>query len=233
MLIPKIGPRIEQYLAFLKPLRYREISPLQFETFETGETFRSPPAKAQWKKIPASYEYGKPWHCSWFKAVFKAPSKSAYPLYLRVIPNADSLVFIDGKPVGAFNPVHKKIRLNADGREHTLHLESYAGHYFPGEHSFQGRRVMLTLGRQIKNYPNTFEGGALEERVEPVYSLYYDVKCLFELVKQLDDNSLRKARILKGLYDALMDIHYSSTGKLLEEEALAASKKIAPLLAAM
>ncbi|MDR2071210.1 MAG: glycosyl hydrolase-related protein [Treponema sp.] len=232
MLIPKVEQRIGQYLRFLKANRYRTLSPLQFETFETGETFRAPPDKAQWKKIPSPYEYGKPWHCSWFRSSFKVPAKSAYPLYLRVIPNADSLVFIDGKPVGAFNPVHKKILVNPDGKEHTLHLEAYAGHYYPGSHSFDGRTVMLTLGRQIKDYPNLFEGGALTERVTPVYSLYYDAACLLELAQSLDPNSLRKARILKGLYDALMEVRYSSTGKVLEAEAAAAAKKIAPLLAA-
>ncbi|MDR3146210.1 MAG: hypothetical protein LBU21_08025, partial [Treponema sp.] len=105
MLIPKVEQRISQYLRFLKLNRYRTLSPLQFETFETEETFRAPPDKVRWEKIPSPYEYGTPWHCAWFRASFKAPAQSAYPLYLRVIPNADSLVFIDGKPVGAFNPV--------------------------------------------------------------------------------------------------------------------------------
>jgi alpha-mannosidase len=232
MLIPKVEQRITQYLYFLKKNRYRTLSPLSFETFETRETFRAPPDKAQWKKIPSPYEYGKPWHCSWFRTSFRTPAKSAYPLYLRIVPNADSLVFIDGKPSGAFNPVHKKILVKADGKEHSLHLEAYDGHYYPGEHSFSDRKVMLTLGRQIADYPNIFEGGALMERIEPVYSLYYDVQCLFELAEILDSNSLRKARILKGLYDALMGIHYSSIGKVLEEEVSAAAKKIAPLLRA-
>jgi alpha-mannosidase len=149
-----------------------------------------------------------------------------------VVPNADSLVFIDGKPVGAFNPVHKKIKVAADGKNHTLHIESYAGHYFPGCHPFQSKQVILTLGRNINDYPNTFEGGSLVERVEPVYGLYYDAACLMELAKELDANSLRKARILKGLYDALMDIHFSSTGAALEKEAEEARKRIAPLLKA-
>jgi alpha-mannosidase len=217
MLIPKIEQRINQYVRFLKPNRYREVAPLSFETFETEETFRSPPENGSWTKISSPGPYGKPWHTSWFRASFKTPAKSVYPLYLRVIPNADSLVFIDGKPAGAFNPVHKKVKVHADGKEHTLHLESYAGHYYPGCHSFDGKKVILTLGRSIDDYPNTFEGGALVERVEPIYSLYYDVACLFELAKLLDDNSLRKARILKGLYDALTGIHYSATGAVLEE----------------
>jgi alpha-mannosidase len=236
MLIPKAEQRITQYLNFLKKNRYRVIAPLEFEAFETGKTFRLPPADAAWKKIPSPYQYGTPWHCCWFRATFKIPARSGYPLYLRVIPNADSLVFIDGKPAGAFNPVHKKIKVKADGKSHTLHIESYCGHYYPGSHSFQGRQVILTLGRHIDDYPNTFGGGALVERVEPIYGLYYDVKCLFDLAGELPGDggtgSLRKARIIRFLYEALMGIHYSSTGAVLEKEAEEARKRIAPLLKA-
>ena len=233
MLIPKAEYRITQYLRFLKQNRYRVISPLEFETFETDKTLRAPPAEASWKKIPSPYQYGKPWHCSWFRSTFKTPSRSGNPLFLRVVPNADSLVFIDGKPVGAFNPVHKKILVKADGKSHTLHIESYAGHYYPGMMPFQGRQVILTLGRHIDDYPNTFMGGALVERIESVYGLYYDVQCLFDLAKELDVNSLRKAKIIRGLYEALMDVHFSSSpGGALEKEAEEARKRLSVLLKA-
>ena len=232
MLIPKAEQRITQYLHFLKQNRYRELLPLEFESFDTDKTFRSPPDNAAWKKINSPCEYGKPWFCSWFRSTFRAPAKNNYPLFLKVIPNADSLVFIDGKPAGAFNPFHKKVKVAADGKSHTLHIESYNGHYYPGCHPFQNRQVILTLSKHIKDYPNIFEGGALVERVEPVYGLYYDVQCLFDLAKDLDANSLRKARIIRGLYEALMEIHFSSTGEVLDKEAGEARKRIAPLLKA-
>ncbi|MDR2102385.1 MAG: glycosyl hydrolase-related protein [Treponema sp.] len=231
MLIPKIESRINQYLTFLKFNRYREAVPLEFETFQTEDTYRSPPEPAVWEKIAAPYRYGKPWHCSWFRTSFHAPAGSR-PLFLRVVPNTDSLAFIDGKPCGAFNPFHKKLRIEADNRDHTLHLEAYNGHYFPGCHPFEKQTVMLTLSRQIPDYPILFGGGSLVERLEPVYALYYDVRALFETAKILDANSLRKARILRALYEALGGIHFSSAGDLLEEEASVAARKLAPLLAA-
>ncbi|MCL2472477.1 MAG: alpha-mannosidase, partial [Treponema sp.] len=230
MLISKAEPRIKQIIAFLKNKRYREITPLVFETFETTQTYRKPPNDASWEKIQTPYGYGKPWHCSWFRSRYTAPAQSKYPLYLRVVPNADTLVFIDGKPAGAFNPVHKKVKVSADGREHELYLESYAGHYYPGSMPFQGRQVILTLGRHIDDYPNTFAGGSLVERIEPIYGLYYDAQCLFDLEKTLDNNSLRKAKVIAGLYNALMDIHFLSTGETLEKEADAARAKLKPLL---
>ncbi|GHU24819.1 alpha-mannosidase [Spirochaetia bacterium] len=230
MLIPKIEQRILQYMRFLKPLRYRDISPLYFETFETEEKFRAPPDGIHWEKINTPYPYGRPWHCVWFRSEFKTSAQSAYPLYLRAIPNADSLAFIDGKPVGAFNPFHKKIKIPADGAEHTLHIESYAGHPYPGCHPLEKEVILCTLSQQIPAYPNIFEGATLVERIEPVYSLYYDVRCLFELAQVLDHNSLRKARILKGLYDALTGIHFNSTGGIVEKESAQAAEQIAPLL---
>ncbi|MDR2742551.1 MAG: glycosyl hydrolase-related protein, partial [Treponema sp.] len=231
MLIPKVESRIEQRLAFLERNAYRKCASLDFEVFETPETFRAPPERADWRKIESPAPWGKPWHCAWFRSTFRSP-KTGVPLFLSVLPNADSLVFLDGKPIGAFNLFHKKLRIEADGAEHTLHVESYAGHPHGGCGPFEGTSIIVTLGKTLPDFPNVFEGGCLLERLETVYSLYYDVKALFELAKELDNNSLRKARILKGLYDALMGVHFAATGEELEREAAAAREKIAPLLTA-
>ncbi|MDR0731866.1 MAG: glycosyl hydrolase-related protein, partial [Treponema sp.] len=232
--------RVSQYLGFLKSLRYREIAALDFEALATEETFRSPAAlpAEPWEKVSNPWGYGRPWTCYWFRSSFTIPRRGGadYPLYLRILPNADSLLFLDGKPAGAFNPVHKKVKIPqgmTDGGTHTLHLEAYSGHPYPGCHPFEGKKVLLTLQHQIDGYPCVFQGGALLERVEPVYSLYYDTACLFDLAKILPANSLRKARILKGLYDALTGIHYDSSGKTLEDEAARAARRIAPLLEAV
>ncbi|MDR1024418.1 MAG: glycosyl hydrolase-related protein [Treponema sp.] len=243
MLIPKVEHRINQYLRFLKDLRYREIAILNFEALATEETFRSPSALPErpWEKVSNPWGYGKPWTCYWFRSSFVIPPRTGedYPLYLRIRPNADSLLFLDGKPAGAFNPVHKKVKVPqnmADGGTHELYLEAYSGHPYPGCHPFEEKKVLLTLQHQIAGYPCAFQGGALVERVEPVYSLYYDAACLFDLAKILPGNSLRKARVLKGLYDALMGIHYDSPsagGKILEQEAAQAARQIAALLQAV
>ncbi|MDR1948469.1 MAG: alpha-mannosidase, partial [Spirochaetaceae bacterium] len=109
-------------------------------------------------------------------------------------------------------------------------MEACAGHPQEGCGPFEGSSLIVTIGKNLPDFPSTFEGGCLLERIEPVYSLYYDARALFELSKELDDNSLRKARILRGLYEALTDIHFASTGDELEREAVAAGKEIRPLL---
>ncbi|MDR3284425.1 MAG: glycosyl hydrolase-related protein [Treponema sp.] len=232
MLIPKVEQRIDQYLSFLKRNAYREISSLEFEVFATEETFRRPPENADWRKVTAPGAWGKSWYCWWFRTAYCAPL-GGRPLFLNVTPNADSLAFIDGLPAGAFNVFHRKIRIDADGAEHTLHVEAYSGHPHGGCGPFEGPSIVVNTGKVLLDFPNTFEGGFLSERLEGIFSLYYDVKTLLDLAKQLDDNSLRKARILKGLYDALTDnVRLTAKGEKLEEQAEKAAKQIAPLLQA-
>ena len=236
MLIPKVEGRIEQYIHFLEQHAYTSIGALEFERFETDKTYRSPTAAAVWEKIgtPTPREpapWGKPWHCAWFRAAYTAP-KGGKPLFLSVLPNSDSLAFIDGKPAGALNLFHKKIRIDADGKQHILHVEAYAGHPHGGCGPFEGESIVVTIGKTLPQFPNKFEGGSLLERNEAVFSLFYDAFALFDAAKKLDANSLRKARILKGLYEALITVSFSADGDVLEQQAAAAAKQLAPLLTA-
>ena len=117
MLIPKIEQRVEQYLNHLERNAYRKIADLEFEMYEADKTLRAPPENVQWRKIETPSPWGKEWTCFWFRAKFRAPNGGP-PLFLSVTPNADSLAFIDGKPAGAFNMYHNKIRIEI-GRAHV------------------------------------------------------------------------------------------------------------------
>lgn len=236
MLIPKVEQRIRQYLAFLDACKYTKISDLAFETLETKVLLRSPPEKGAWEPISLPHRYGKDWTTFWFRSRFLLPSEAAgEEVFLRATPNADTLVYVDGNPLAALNPMHEKFRLAASGeagRSYTVDLESYAGHTYAGMHPLQAPVVLLTLSHSIPEQPNVFRGGELLIKNLPVYSLYYDSFTLFELARQLDDDSLRKNRILRDLYGALMGVHLNARGNQLAEQAAQAAKAIAPLLAA-
>jgi alpha-mannosidase len=245
MLIPKAEGRINQYLEFLEKNSYRRIAALDFEIFETEKTYRSPPEDARWRKIDTPAPWGKAWNCAWFRATYRAPENQGRPLFLSVLPNSDSLAFIDGKASGAFNMYHKKLRIDADGAEHTLHVEAYAGHPYNGSGPLQGEKIITTLGKQLDSFPNTFDGGFLLERIPALYSLYYDVLALAGAAKELDKDSLRKARIIRGLFEALGELSLSGAGTAvedlsspegfigeLEEQAARAAERLAPLLQA-
>jgi len=230
MLIPKIEQRVEQYLNHLERNAYRKIADLEFEMYEADKTLRAPPENVQWRKIETPSPWGKEWTCFWFRAKYRAPNGGP-PLFLSVTPNADSLAFIDGKAAGAFNMYHNKIRIDADGKEHVLHVESYSGHFYGGCGPFEGTSVVINIGKTIPAFPNTFEGGALLERMPAIHSLFYDIRALFETAKIADENSLRKARILKGLSQALAGISFNAPIEELEKQAVTAAATLAPLLA--
>ncbi|GMO12539.1 MAG: alpha-mannosidase [Treponemataceae bacterium] len=229
MLIAKVDGRISQYIRYLELNAYRKIASLEFEMFEADKDYRQPPEGVAWKKITTPAPWGKEWTRFWFRSTFTAP-KTTRPLFLSVQPNADSLAFLDGKPYGAFNLFHKKLRIAGDGKKHTLHVESYSGHWHGGCGPMEGASIVVTIGKVLDKFPNTFDDAFLYERFENIYDLYYDAHALYEIAKQLDQNSLRKARILKELYDALMKISLTATGDDLEKQAKKARAEIAPLL---
>jgi alpha-mannosidase len=231
MLIPKIEQRIGQYLNFLEKNAYKKIADLEFEVFEAGETFRSPPENVEWKKITIPAPWGKEWTCFWFRTVYCVPL-SDNPLFLSVTPNADSLVFIDDKPAGAFNMFHNKLRVDADDKEHTVYVEAYSGHPCGGCGPHDDVSIFInTGGINLPAFPNTFDGGCLLERRQAVHSLFYDIRALYETAKIADPNSLRKAKILKELSEALSFISLNTNNNELDEQASVAARHLAPLLA--
>jgi alpha-mannosidase len=236
VLIPKAENRIRQYIEFLERNKYETLRELDIEYFDTTETFRSPPVEGAWKTASLPFAYGKEWTSYWFRTSFELPPRAAgRQVFFRATPRADSLVFIDGKASGAVNPFHEKLRLSASGeagRRYTIHMESYAGHRYPGEHPFQGESVILTLALRIPDYPNLFESASLLAKREAVYGLFYDASVLFDLAQTLGEDSLRKNRILRGLFEALHGISFEARGESLEAQAAAAALAIAPLMSA-
>jgi len=236
MLIQKADKRIRQYLHFLNKQRYTRIIEPQFEVYETTTVHRKPPESATWSKITLPHAYGKEWTSYWYRTKFTLPQEAAgRQVFLRAVPNADSLVFMNGKPIGALNPFHENIRLTESGKpgtEYQIHFESYAGHKFPGEHPFQGDSVILTLGAHIDDYPNLFRDAAIMVKNEAAYALYYDAHTLFDLASHLDDNSLRRNRIMQELYRGLMKIRFTAEGKEFDDQVDEALAIVKPLLTA-
>ncbi|MBN2628192.1 MAG: alpha-mannosidase [Spirochaetales bacterium] len=239
MLVPKIEYRIEQYLRYLKKNRYRTIRALDLKVFETlDHDRRTPPSEGEgWKEAVLPYPYGKEWTSFWFRSEMILPEEvEGQEVFLRVQPQADSLAYINGEPFGAFNPFHDEIRLSdkaAAGTSVTLDLEVYSGHKFPGEHPFQDNHVILTLDRKIPDYPNVFLFADLAVKNGPFYDLFYDATVLFELAHTLSENSLRRAEVLKGLYDALTAIRYTGSEEEQLEQAEEARKVLKPMLSAV
>ena len=233
MLIRKIDQRIQQYLAFLDKKKYNSILKPDVFVGETLDYNYAVPSNLSKKKISFPYLYGKEKYNFWFFSSFEVPSDFKNDeVYLFAPTGADSLVYINGNPVGAVNPFHLKLKLTDSEKNIALSvaIEAYAGHIIPGYHPQHESRILLTLNQQITNYPITFPTFELFIKNKPIYNLYYDILVLYDIASQLENDTLRKNDILRDLFFSLIEIHFVSDQKTLEQEVFVASKKIQPLL---
>lgn len=234
MLLRKVEERIEKYLVFLDDRKYKTIGYPAFMAVETEDTYRKVPENLEWKSIDLPYQYGREWATFWFKTIFQLPeSAEGAQVFFEAHPHSDSLVFIDGKPAGALNMHHEKIRLTGKGeagREYKIHIESYGGHKYPGCHPFEKEKIFLAIKDSIPEYPNIFSASRLCIKDEDAYALFYDVNALYKLAMTLDETSLRRNRILRDLYENLMKIHLTALDEQITDEIKEALKGIKPLL---
>ena len=233
MLIRKVDKRIQQYLNFLDKKKYSTILKPEVFVGETKDYNYSIPTNMKTSKITFPFTYGKEKYNFWFFITFEIPeSYKSNEIYLYAPTGADSLVFINSNPVGAVNPFHLKLKIQDSEKNNPISvaIEAYAGHVIPGYHPDHDSRVILTLGSQIQSYPITFPTCEVLIKNKLIYKLFYDVKVLYEIASELDDNSLRKNEILRDLYYTLIEMHFVSDQETLEKETAIAEKKLQALL---
>lgn len=236
MLIPKYQQRIAQYLNFLDVRKYTPVTTLTMEVAETQQTYRSVPHDLKWTPIELPFQYGKSWTTYWFRTSYSVPNdERGQELYLHFVPQAESLVFINGAPVSAVNLRHEKMKLTdfaEPGATFDIALETYSGHLYPGMHPFSPSSVMVSLeaARRFPQYPLTVSAAQIVRKNQEIYDLYYDAWVLFELAKQLPEQSLRKNRILHDLFHGLSQIRFTANAAALQEQVTRARNMILPLV---
>lgn len=234
MLHRRAAERIRQYLCFLDERKYRFLEPLRFEVAETEESRRAIPEDLSWVPIELPHAYGREWTCYWFRTEVTVPHEAeGTELFLAADTGSDTLVYLDGVPDAAINSFHRRVRLFEQARAGDrldLALECYGGHRYPGTAPLDETRIIVTLQIQAPHYPLWFRSAGLCIKRPSVYALYYDGSVLLETALELDETSLRRHRILAGLYDALLSIYFTAEEDELERQATNARARIASLL---
>jgi alpha-mannosidase len=202
----KAEKRIEQYLQLLKRYSYSIVEGSAFGPWgsaETEKTWGEHIPSLPYHPIEFPCQYGKPWTNFWFSTTVTLPCLQE-ELFLFLDTETDTLIYVDGKPFGATNPYHKKLRVTEfAGRTITLHLEAWGGHVFPGYHPSEGPRVLTTVAMRKKAYPLVFATPSLLVRDEDTYALYYDVLTLFQLAKSLDRTGYHYQHLISSLHTGL------------------------------
>ncbi len=200
--------KIEYFLQNIPKRMYKPIEEFGFEGFFTYDRLSLEEAMKHEKQVlPQGLEWGRKWEYGWFFTTITIPKCCAGKRVVFAAKQGESTVFVNGKAVGAFDKEHTHITLtyNAKGGEiFEIAMEAYAGHM--GDDLFMEKdKVTLVLSDDdLREFPDdvtqkTVTNGSFGIFYEEVFQLWMDIKTLYDLRNNLDDNSLRKAKIDKAL----------------------------------
>ena len=179
-------------------IRFKKIQDMDCEMFETLKHFRKEPTPedgAEWVKCEKGAKWGGNYYSAWFKGNFKpSPDMKGKKLLIHFEPE-ESLLFVDGITMGVLDGFHKKVVItqNADP-DHTYHIaiEAYSGHFTPGSAPNHNRPVP-------QRNCSTYNGVTVYEELTDVTKFVFDLWTLRSLTEHMDDNNLRKAKVIKCL----------------------------------
>ncbi len=195
----KIPGKLEQIEARYAALRFEKLATVRVEMVETREHFRQEPGAETdlaWKPVAPGTKWGDNWLTAWFRGDVTLPAACAgRRVFIRGNTGGETLFFADGRTQGVFDDNHPVVMLCADGesgRTHHVAFEAYAGHFCPG--CMPQDKIPPAAPKS-----RTFGGIDLALEREDVTAFVFDLKVLRLLMKALDDNRLRKHRILHEL----------------------------------
>lgn len=202
--------KIEYYINNIPKRIYKPVQNLEFEGFFTYERLSLKDALSSPRQaLPDGLEWGRKWEYGWFFTTITIPSECKGKKVIFEAKQGESVVYVNGKIVGAFDKEHTHITLVdvAKGGEHfDIVMEAYAGHDGLENTLEQEHNVLVLSEDDLKEFPDDVfqkkvKSGSLGIMYDEVFGLWMDVKVLYDLRSNLDVNSLRRAKIEKALAD--------------------------------
>ncbi len=195
----KIPSKLEQIEQRYTALRFERLADIPMQMAETLEHFRQEPgpeANLAWQPAAPGLKWGDNWVSAWFRGDITLPeSAGGRRLFVRAQTGGETLFFVDGCPRGVFDDNHPVVMMASHGvagRSYRLAFEAYAGHFIPGVMPAERKQPDPSKSR-------TFNGIELVLEREDVSGFVFDLKVLRQLVKALDEHSLRRNRVLREL----------------------------------
>jgi len=200
---PKILEKVRHMVNDYYALAYLPVAELPMQYWQTLEHLRRPPSKVPWKRAKNGLSWGGPWMSAWFRTRYRpAPELAGQALFLRANTGGqESLVWVDNEPrailtgynVNALDDKrHTELLLTprAGRRSFKLAIEAYAWHPDIGSGP---RHANRSANR------HTFRHVDIATRRDDVWGLVFDLRVLLSLHDALEENSLRRNKIVKGL----------------------------------
>lgn len=192
--IEKIQQIENRYFA----LRYHKVLEADAEMLETRERLTAEPCgtDAHWEPVKPGQKWGGDELTAWFRCDAVLPECcEGLRVFVRAKTDGETLFLADGQYKGVFDVNHPVVLLTGKGvagSRHHLAFEAYAGHHVPG------------CGPDEDNQPpangcKQYDGVELLLEREDVSAFVFGCRVLRQLADSLDQNSLRRYKILKSL----------------------------------
>lgn len=240
--------RIEHWIRTLQTDFYTSLGKISLKAMRTKERL-DPYKMDETKFVPVQpgFIWGEKWEYCWFCGSFCIPKEAVGKrIVMDLNPGGETTIFVNGKAFGTYRAdwIAKKHHYMADnfvtdfakeGENYQLLMETYAGHFFPNYESCATGPVI----------PGSYEDPAIEgsRRVlgecsfgiwrEEAYQLYLDMTTLYELLKEMDDSSLRAVHIAQVLKDATKVIEFETDAQGRLESYKEARKLLKPAMEAI
>lgn len=193
---------IEDFFLYAEKRMYKKISEISFDCFFTKERLTLDEAKKQpVNPVTRGTKWGYKYEYGWFFAKVVIPPECENK---RVVFKADlgeCVAFVNGEVYGALDKEHKEITLSesaVSGDIYDIALEVYAGHgpLYTTRTVLPGEECKEFADNILQKETKDGEIGIFDDKL---FSLLMDVKVLFNLMQNIDENTMRYKMIAKGL----------------------------------
>lgn len=241
--------RLDHWIHTLREDLYTPAFPLHWEVCHPDHPVGIGDLNSQvFHPVEEGYTWGFSYQYAWFRTTFKVPEDldGAY-LVMDLQPGHEATVFVNGEAFGAWRadwikyPHHFMVdnwlsEHAKAGDTYTICMEVYAGHYYTGQESMACapgpllpglHRYQLKEGNRV-----TLGHGTIGTWDETAYQLFMDVDVLSSLLKTLDPDSLRAAKIADALEAFTMTVDFEQPKEKRDEDYRKARVVLRPALQA-
>ncbi len=176
--------------------RFERVARFDVEMVETLDRRRAEPDDLAWEAAEIGTRWGGSFVTAWFRGRVVIPAAcEGRRTFLHFPGGRETMLFVDGTPRGVFDLNHHHVLLSASGepgQAHHVAFEAYGGQSFPETMPRSEAFVVEEKGR-------TFQGAWVTVEHEDIGAFVFDLRALLGLHKALDEHSLRRAEIARGL----------------------------------
>lgn len=219
IMIPEWKDRIQHWMNCLDFDLYHPFGEIKWEAFRTMEQLSLEEAmKQKFVPVEPGFTWGEHWEYCWFRGQIVIPEElDGKRVVMSLKPSGESNLFVNGISFGTYRAdwnlppyaeAHHWIVDNTLAREakagqvYDIVMETYAGHYFPtqeGACAYGPHMEGFKVNPLKEGERRTLGICTFGEWNEDAYQLRMDVMTLDGLLSQLEDTSLRAAKIAEGL----------------------------------